>query len=158
MNGVNTPPDSPQVIAPPPFIYLCGLAVGIILHLLKPLPFLPKNVALPLGVAVIVISVVLIAIAFRTLRGAKTNIDVRKPTTSIVSTGPYRFTRNPIYLSMTFFTIGIAIWVNMFWILIMLVPVLFVMQFGVIAREESYLTKKFGEEYVRYKARVHRWM
>ncbi len=150
--------DSPQVIAPPPLIYLSGLAVGITLDLLNPLPFTPDNLALPLGAALIVISIILVVIAIRAFIRAKTNIDVRKPTTSIVSTGPYRFTRNPIYLSMTLFTIGIAIWMNTLWIFITLIPVLLEIQFGVIAREEAYLTKKFGKEYLHYKSKMRRWL
>ena len=150
--------DSPQVIAPPPFIYLGGIMVGFILQLVKPLSFLPKDLALPLGAALMVISIIFVTALFRVLKRAKTNVDVRKPTTSIVSAGPYRFTRNPIYLSMTLFTIGIAIWVNTIWILITLVPVLLVMQFGVISREESYLARKFGEEYLSYKSKVRRWL
>ena len=150
--------DSPQVIAPPLFIYLGGLAIGAILHWFKPLPFLPESLTLSLGVVSIAISVVFVVISFRALKGAKTNIDVRKPTMSIVSTGPYRFTRNPVYLSMTLFIVGVAIWVNTLWILITLVPVLFVMKFSVIAREEAYLTRKFGEEYLRYKSKVRRWL
>lgn len=150
--------DSPGVIAPPPLIYLGGLAVGIVLHWLKPLPFVPENLALLLGVAFILISIALVVTAVRTFIKAKTNIDVRKPTTSIVSTGPYHYTRNPIYLSMALLTIGIGIWVNTIWILVALVPVLLVIQFGVIAREETYLTKKFGEEYLWYKANVRRWL
>lgn len=150
--------DSPQVIAPPPFIYLGGLAVGIILHWLAPMPFLPENFALLTGVALTIISSILVFMAFRALAHAKTNIDVRKPTTSIVATGLYRFTRNPIYFSMTLFILGIAVLLNTLWIPITLVPVLLVIQFGVIAREESYLTKKFGEKYLQYKARVRQWI
>lgn len=158
MNKIISTSDSPQVIAPPPFIYLGGLAVGIILHWLAPMPFLPENFALPLGVTLIIISIILVVMAFRVLAHAKTNIDVRKPTTSIVATGLYRFTRNPIYLSMALFVLGIAVLLNTLWIPIMLVPVLLVIQFGVIAREESYLTKKFGDEYLRYKLKVRRWV
>ncbi|MBI5405665.1 isoprenylcysteine carboxylmethyltransferase family protein [Candidatus Kaiserbacteria bacterium] len=158
MNKTTLTSDSPQVIAPPPFIYLGGLAAGIALHWLKPLPFLPKSLTLPLGVAIIAVSVVLVVLAFRAFIRAKTNIDVRKPTTSVVSTGPYRLTRNPIYLSMTFLVLGIAVWANSLWILVTLVPVLLIMQFGVIVREESYLTKKFGDEYLRYKSKVRRWV
>ena len=150
--------DSPQVIVPPPFIYLGGLVAGIVLHWFKPLSFLPGNLALPLGMIFIVTSVALVVTAMRTFVKAKTNLDPRKPTTSIVSTGPYQFSRNPIYLSMTLLTVGVAIWVNTLWILVMLVPVLLVLQFGVIAREEAYLTKKFGEEYLRYKLKVRRWL
>lgn len=158
MNKTIPIPDSPQVIAPPPFIYLGGLAVGIILHRLAPMLFLPENFALPIGVALIIISSILVVMAFRALAHAKTNIDVRKPTTSIVATGLYRFTRNPIYLSMTLFILGIAVLLNTLWIAITLVPVLFAIQFGVIAREESYLTKKFGDEYLHYKLKVRRWV
>jgi len=158
INKTTSTSDSPQVIAPPPLIYLGGLAVGIILHWINPLPFLQENLTLPLGVSLIIISIILVITAFRAFKKAKTNIDPRKPTTSIVSTGLYRFTRNPIYLSMTLLILGIAIWVNTLWILVMLVPVLLVMQFGVIVREEAYLTKKFGKEYFRYKSRVRQWI
>ena len=99
--------DSPQVIALPPLIYLGGLAAGVVLHLLKPLPFLPENLALPMGVALIVISILLAATAIRGLVRAETNIDVRKPATRIVVGGPYRFTRNPMYLSMALLVLGI---------------------------------------------------
>jgi len=158
MNKITSISDSPQVIAPLPFIYLGGLALGIVLHWLKPMPFLSQNLALPLGITLVVISIMLVITAMRAFVKAKTNIDVRKPTMSIVSTGPYRFSRNPIYLSMTLLTVGIAIWVNILWILLLLVLVLLIMQFGVIAREEAYLTKKFGEEYLRYKSNVRRWL
>ncbi|MDE2173132.1 MAG: isoprenylcysteine carboxylmethyltransferase family protein [Patescibacteria group bacterium] len=158
MNETILTTDSPQIIAPPPLIYLSGLTMGIVLHWIRPLPFLPGNLALPLGVVFVVISIALIVTAMRAFVKAKTNIDPRKSATSIVSTGPYRFSRNPIYLSMTLLTVGIAMWVNTLWILIALVLVLLIMQFGVIAREETYLARKFGEEYLQYKLKVHRWL
>lgn len=150
--------DSPGVVAPPPFIYLGGLVMGTLLHWLKPMSFLPENLTLPLGILVIVSSILLVVSSFREFTKAKTNIDVRKPTTSIVRNGPYRFTRNPIYVSMTLFTVGVAIGMNALWILITLIPVLFIMHVGVIAREEAYLTKKFGNEYLTYKSEVRRWI
>lgn len=155
---IETKIDSPGVIAPPPFIYLGGLAVGGFLHWLKPMPLLSENLTLPFGILIIAVSVLLVISSFREFKKAKTNIDVRKPTTSIVSSGPYRFTRNPIYVSMTLLTLGIALWINTLWILITLIPVLLVMQFGVIVREEAYLTKKFGNEYLAYQSKVHRWI
>ncbi|MBI5620749.1 isoprenylcysteine carboxylmethyltransferase family protein [Candidatus Gottesmanbacteria bacterium] len=158
MKKISLPSDSSQVIAPPPLIYLSGLVVGAILHWLKPLPFLPETLTLPLSTILVVTSIALITTAFRAFRKAKTTIHVHKPTTKIVTTGPYRFSRNPIYLSMTLLTIGIAILVNTLWILVMLIPVLLVMQFGVIAREEAYLTKKFGDEYLHFKSKVRRWL
>ncbi len=158
MEEATSTSDSPRIIAPPPLIYVGGLTIGIILHWLKPLPFVPGNLALPLEAIFIAVSVVLFVTALRTFAKAKTNVDPRKPTTRIVSTGPYRFSRNPIYLSMTLLSVGIALWVNTLWMLIILVPVLLIMQFGVIAREETYLTRKFGEEYLRYTSNVHRWL
>lgn len=158
MEKISQQTDSPQVIAPPPLIYLSGLVVGIVLHWFEPVTFLPDKLALPLGATLVAVSVVLVIVAMRTFVRAGTNIDVRKPTTNIVKTGPYRFTRNPIYLSMTLFVLGITAWLNSLWILITLVPVLFVIGFGVIKREEAYLVKKFGEEYVLYKSKVRRWI
>ncbi len=158
MNKATSTFDSPRVIAPPPLIYLSGLATGIILHWLKPVSFLPENFALPLGVTITAVSIILVTTAMREFIKAKTNIDVRKPTTSIVTDGPYRFTRNPIYLAMTLLVVGIAVWVNTLWVFVTLVPVLLVMRFGVIAREEIYLAKKFGDEYLGYKSKVRRWM
>lgn len=150
--------DSPGVIAPPPLIYLSGLAVGIILQWFKPVAFLSEKFAVPLGVALIIISVALVVTAMHAFVKAKTNIDVRKPTTSIVASGPYRFSRNPIYLSMTLLVLGIATWVNTVWILVTLLPILLIIRLGVIAREEAYLTRKFGEDYLQYKVRVRRWI
>ncbi|TPW16569.1 MAG: hypothetical protein FD130_1006 [Halothiobacillaceae bacterium] len=153
-----TAPDSPQVITLPPFIYLGGLAVGVILHLLKPWPFFPESLAVSSGMVLIVTAILLAITAIRGFIHAATNIDVRKPATCIVVTGPYRFTRNPMYLAMTLLVVGIAIGFNALWILVTLIPTLLVIQFWVIRREEAYLTKKFGEEYLRYKAKVRPWL
>lgn len=150
--------DSPHVVVPPPLIYIGGLFLPLLLHWIKPLEFLPGTFPLFLGITLIVISVIFVATAMRSFIKEKTNIDVRKPTTHIVTTGPYRFTRNPIYLSMTLLVVSIAVWWNELWILVTLMPVLFIIQHGVIKREEAYLTKKFGEEYLNYKSRVRRWI
>ena len=158
MNETVQQSDSPQAITLPPFIYIGGLVAGLFLHWLAPLPFLPERLAWPIGTALIAMSLMLIITAMRALREAKTNVDVRKPTTRIVVGGPYRFSRNPIYLAMTLFSVGVAAFFNELWILFMLVPMLLVLHFGVIVREEAYLTKKFGEEYIRYQANVRRWL
>ncbi len=152
------PPDSPKVILPPPFIYAGGLALGLLLNEIFPFPFLPERFAYPIGAALMAVSLALIAAAARALRNAKTNMDVRRPTTAIVTSGPYRFSRNPIYLSMTLFSFGATSWFNAFWMLLMLIPILALIRFKVIAREEAYLEKKFGEEYRRYRLSVRRWL
>lgn len=92
------------------------------------------------------------------MRRAGTNVDPREPTTAIVTGGPYRFTRNPLYVSMTLMYTGISALANALWPMLLLPGVLAVMNKGVIEREERYLERKFGDEYLRYKAGVRRWV
>ncbi len=81
-----------------------------------------------------------------------------QPTTTIVDSGPYRLTRNPIYLGMMLGLIGVAIALNSLWLLLTLVPFALVIRYGVVAREEAYLERKFGDVYRRYRARIRRWL
>jgi len=150
--------DSPHVIAPPPLIYIGGLILSLLLRYIKPLEFFKSDFLFPLGISLIVISITLIVIAIKFLTKARTNVDVRKPTISIVANGPYRFSRNPIYLSMTLFYLGVTVWLNDLWFFIILIPVVLIIQFGVIKREEIYLQAKFGETYTKYKNSVRRWL
>ena len=89
---------------------------------------------------------------------AETNINPFKPTTSIVSTGPFRFTRNPLYLAMTLIYLGLTLVANTGWCFPLLIPVLLLIHFGVVAREERYLERKFGESYREYRLRVRRYL
>lgn len=94
----------------------------------------------------------------RALTRAGTPVRPNQPTTAIVTDGPYRYTRNPLYLALTGVYTGISLIVNALWPLVLLVAVLFVIQWGVVAREERYLEGKFGESYLAYKRRVRRWL
>ena len=76
---------------------------------------------------------------------------------SIITNGPYRFSRNPIYLSFTLLQLGLGMWANSAWLVGMLIPTLVLMSYGVIAREERYMARKFGDEYLQYKRAVRRW-
>lgn len=149
--------DSPNVIALPPFIFLFGLVVGFVLDWFLPKPFIPESYDLPLGLTVIALGIFLIAWAAQRFADAKTEIDVRKTPTAIVSALPYSLSRNPMYLGMTIIMLGFAIWLNSLWILSMIVFVHFVLHYGVVAREEAYLEKKFGKTYLEYKKKVRRW-
>jgi protein-S-isoprenylcysteine O-methyltransferase Ste14 len=93
-----------------------------------------------------------------TVRRAGTRVEANKPTTTIVTDGPYRFTRNPIYIGMFLGQAGLAIGFDSLWVLVMLMPFYLVIRYGVIAREEDYLDRKFGAAYRVYKARVRRWL
>jgi protein-S-isoprenylcysteine O-methyltransferase Ste14 len=150
--------DAPGVIAPPPLIFLGGLAVGFGLEALLPGSSLPDAVAWILGAVLVVAGVALLA-SFNTAFARKgTAVEPWKPTTAIVSTGPYRLTRNPAYVGMALLYIGIAVLSQALWALLPLPIVVAVIDRGVIAREERYLERKFGQEYLDYKRRVRRWI
>ncbi len=92
------------------------------------------------------------------MHGAGTNISPRKPATTLVDSGPYRFSRNPLYVAMTLLFIGLTLLINSWWGVVLLVPVILLLHFGVVCREERYPERKFGEEYNRYRSRVRRYV
>ena len=151
-------PDTAGVIAPPPLIYLSGWLAGWLLGRIYPLSWLPDALTWPVGGLLMVCGVTCAGFAFRAMRRAQTPVDPYSPSTALVVEGPYRYTRNPLYLALTLFYVALAGLVNSAWPLLLLPLVLLVMQQGVIAREERYLEQKFGEQYVRYKSRVRRWL
>jgi protein-S-isoprenylcysteine O-methyltransferase Ste14 len=142
----------------PPFVYLGSIVLGVLLHLAWPVPLMRRPIGWPIGAAVVLVAVGLFIAAVRTFRGAGTPVPGNLPTTTIVRTGPYRFSRNPIYLAFSLLQAGIALWVGSLWILITLAPALALMSFLVIPREERYLEARFRSEYLPYKASVHRWL
>lgn len=151
--------DNPGVIAPPPLIYAGALVVGLLLHRKLPLRFLPRRWnRFPLSGALIGSAILLLQNAFGQMHQAHTNANPHLPATTVIVEGPYHFTRNPIYLGFTFFYAGIAILVNAFWVILLLPGVLLLMRIGVIDREERYLERKFGDQYLRYKTSVRRWL
>jgi protein-S-isoprenylcysteine O-methyltransferase Ste14 len=151
-------PDNPGVITHPPFLYAGALAVGAVLDELIALPVLAPGAGLVPGVALIVLALALAGWCIGLFVRAGTNVPTNKPVTAIVTDGPYRFSRNPIYVALTALSVGVAVWANSYWMLGLLLPTLVIMNVGVIAREERYLTAKFGDAYLAYKARVRRWL
>jgi len=150
--------DKPGVIAPPPIIYLGGLALAFGLDALWPIAVLPAVVQYTAGLPLIGLGILIIVLAFRRFRRAGTNIEPHKPTTAMVTDGLYGLSRNPIYVALTGIALGIGIAADNAWVLSMLVPTLAIMRTGVIAREERYLEGKFGAAYRQYKAAVRRWL
>ncbi|PSB18939.1 isoprenylcysteine carboxylmethyltransferase family protein [Phormidesmis priestleyi ULC007] len=150
--------DNPGVIAFPPALFAGTLAIGLLLHFIFPATFLPQWIAIASGVVLLVGAALIAISAFRAMRRAQTAVDPSCPTTAIVSDGAFSFSRNPIYLSLTMLYVGIALLFNAFWALLLLLPLIVVVQNGVIKREEHYLEQKFGDEYLRYKASVRRWV
>jgi protein-S-isoprenylcysteine O-methyltransferase Ste14 len=123
-----------------------------------PLPFFPETLAGPVGVPLVVVAIALFSYSVAKFRAAGTPVPARKPTTVIVRTGPYRFSRNPIYLAFSLFQLGIAVWVNSVWLLATVVGAVALIHYVVIPREEKYLERKFGAQYLDYKASVRRWL
>jgi protein-S-isoprenylcysteine O-methyltransferase Ste14 len=150
--------DAPRVVVFPPILFGAALAVGFLLNWLWPVHPLPAVGARVLGVLLLVASGVLAVWAERTMHGAGTNVRPDKPTLTIVTTGPFRYSRNPLYIASTGFVMAVTLFFNALWPLVLLVPVLVVVRYGVVGREERYLEAKFGDSYRAYKAQVRRWI
>jgi protein-S-isoprenylcysteine O-methyltransferase Ste14 len=118
----------------------------------------PRFFGAPIGAVLTLVAIALFLFAVRILRSAGTPIPGNRPTTTIVRTGPYRFSRNPIYLAFSLLQLALAFWVNSLGLLIMLIPAVALMSLVVIPREERYLEARFPSEYVPYKAFVRRWL
>jgi protein-S-isoprenylcysteine O-methyltransferase Ste14 len=153
--------DNAGVIAHPPVIYLAGLIVGCVLEFVLPLgqgAFTGAALQIAAGVAMAVAGAGLLLVAARRFISAGTNIPTNLPSTALVTHGVYAWSRNPIYLALTGIYAGLAIAGALWWALIILPAVLVIMRIGVIAREEAYLTGKFGDAYTDYCKRVRRWI
>jgi protein-S-isoprenylcysteine O-methyltransferase Ste14 len=165
MSGVDKTPSKDRnnadggvvALVRPPIVYLVAIALGLGLEAVWPTRPLPGGLE-PVGLVLVLLSVALFVLAIRELRAVRTTFRTRQPTTTIVTTGPYRLSRNPIYLAFTLLQLGIGLWQDSAWVLGLLAPALAVVSIGTIAREERYLEAKFGGEYRSYCAAVRRWL
>jgi protein-S-isoprenylcysteine O-methyltransferase Ste14 len=154
--------DNPGVIARPPLIYLGFLVAGIILDRAGP----AVSSAQPFGgsgrffvaAILLVIGIAMLRSAMARFRAAGTNVPTPMPSLALVTNGLYAFSRNPIYISLTTIYLGLAVAADSVWSVILLVPILMLIRYGVIAREERYLARKFNGAYVDYRNRVRRWI
>ena len=152
------PQDNAGVVAPAPVIYGAAFALGLAAEYTLPTVALSRTVLPWLGVLIVMLSIPIVVSAFKALARARTAFDARKPTSTIVSDGAFHYSRNPTYLSLTLLYVGLSLLVGSPWVLFMAVPAVALTQWGVIVREERYLEAKFGEEYLRYKAKVRQWI
>ena len=132
----------------PPLVYLGAVVTGLVVEGVRPLPFLPGMLAASLGSLSVVVAVALFSYSVGTFRAAGTPVPGNKPTTLIVRTGPYRFSRNPIYLAFSLLLLGIALLVDSLWLIATLIAAIAVMAYVVIPREERYLEGRFGAAYL----------
>ncbi len=154
----NTDTDHSNAIVIPPLLYLGFFALGSLLDFFLPQPLLPDLPQYLVGGGMIACSLVIITLVLPRFRKSETTFSVHGPSTSIITTGPYRFSRNPAYVSLTLLYLGLAVVIDSIWIAGLVVPVLVILRFGVIAREEKYLERKFGADYLDYKNSVRRWL
>src|SRR5881296_1239027 len=152
--------DTSGVGFPPPLLYAGGFAVGYGAHRLLPIRLWPTPTTLEsvLGWGLLVAGVLLAASAAYLFRRAGTTPNPTKPTSALVIWGPYRFTRNPMYVGMATLYVGGTLLLNDLWPLALLPVVIALVQRRVIAKEEAYLERTFGDVYRAYKARVRRWI
>jgi protein-S-isoprenylcysteine O-methyltransferase Ste14 len=155
---MNTSADNPGVVARPPLLFGAALLVALVLRWFWPMPLVSHRAARWPGLALVVLGVGIAIWGRRTMLAARTNVDPSLPTTAIVVSGPFRFSRNPLYLALTLVYVGLTLACNSWWGIVVLVPLLLVMHLGVVRREERYLEQKFGEIYRRYRANVRRYL
>jgi protein-S-isoprenylcysteine O-methyltransferase Ste14 len=150
--------DAAGARVPAPLLFAGLFAAGLALNAALPHPRFPAA-ARDLGWALAAVGLGAIGVpGFRALRRAGTSPDPRRPTTALVTEGPYRYTRHPLYLSMATIYAGGALGVNSFWTLALLAAAVVLIDRGPMVREERYLEQKFGDAYRAYKARVRRWV
>jgi protein-S-isoprenylcysteine O-methyltransferase Ste14 len=155
-------PDTPGMVVRPPILYLGTLIAGLVVDAIWPAALFggamsaaPRTMV---GLLMFATGVAVVSSAIRRLARAGTGVRAHQTTTIIVSDGVYAYSRNPIYVGLTMIYLGIAVAADNLWLVILLIPVLTVLRYGVIAREERYLERKFGGQYLAYKARVRRWV
>ena len=141
----------------PPIVFLSAILVGVALNDACPLPFVPSTLGL-VGPFVSLCAVLLFVLSIREFRTAGTPVRGTERTTMIVRTGPYRFSRNPIYLSFILLLLGLAAWLDNLWLFLTLIPATAFIVVVVIPREERFLERHFHEQYSVYKATVRRWL
>ncbi len=143
---------------PPPLLYLGALVVGLLLSAFVPTPVLSGAPASAAGLILILAGIVVMATAFAAMRRAGESPSPMAPTHSLVTGGPFQYTRNPIYVAFTLIYAGVAVALSSAWALVLLLVVLVIMDRNIIVSEERYLQGRLGDSYAQYRARVRRWL
>ncbi len=149
--------ETAGVVAPPPLIHGAGLVAGLLLSAAAPVARVPAPLR-AVGALSLLVGSGFIGLSLREMRRARTSVSPYQPTDALVEAGPYRLSRNPIYVGFALIHAGVALLTGAVWALVTLVPAVTVIRFGVIAREERYLRRRLGRPYEEYAARVRRWL
>lgn len=155
-------PDKPGVLVRPPLLFAGSAIAGWILDRVLPLNFLQTfgvtGWQFWLGLVILVFGLVLGLAAIMAFRLGRTNIHPHLPSLNVITDGPYKFTRNPMYVGALLGLLGLCMAASMEWLLVLLPAIAALLHFGVVLREELYLTAKFGALYTDYLARTKRWI
>ncbi|CDX21812.1 Protein-S-isoprenylcysteineO-methyltransferase [Mesorhizobium sp. ORS 3324] len=155
--AMNEEKDNPGVAVFPPLLFLVALILMLALRYALPLAIGGRPLTMVLGIVLAALAIALIAWGRMTMQRGGTNIDPTMPTLTIVTGGPFRFVRNPLYVGLMGLLLGIGLIFDTWWGVLAVVPVFLILHFGVVLREEAYLERKFGESYRAYKAGVRRY-
>ncbi len=150
--------ETPGVVARPPVMYAIAFVIVCLLRWMNPLPIFVDNIALWPGVAMTLIGSAAIIWGRMAMERAGTNIDPARPTHALITSGLFSHSRNPLYLALTLMFLGFTLICDTWWGFVALLPLLIVMHFGVVLREERYLERKFGAAYREYCSRVRRYV
>jgi protein-S-isoprenylcysteine O-methyltransferase Ste14 len=143
---------------PPPLIFLVCMLITYGVHHFYPIGIGTTSVLKYIGAAVTLFGFSLVVLVSRSFKRVETNIEPWKPTTTIVSTGVFAYSRNPVYAAFCIISVGVGIFLNSIWVLLSVIPSGVLVYYIAIKKEESYLEEKFGEEYIQYKSKVRRWL
>jgi protein-S-isoprenylcysteine O-methyltransferase Ste14 len=150
--------DSPGVRIPPPVLYIAAFLVGLTLQGRFPLPFLARPVALSLGGVIAAFGALCIATSIPAMLHGHGTLNTAGPSAALVMSGPYRYSRNPMYLGLALLFIGLAVIFAVVWALLFVIPLILYTQARVIMPEERYLQRAFGDDYRVYSSHVRRWL
>jgi protein-S-isoprenylcysteine O-methyltransferase Ste14 len=150
--------DRPGVVILPPVLMVLSLLVALALHRFWPLPIGMRPLAITIGVVLSALGIGSAAWGRITLVKGGTNVSPLKAATAIVAGGPYRFTRNPLYVGVMSLFAGLSLLIGTWWGFVILIPAFLILHYGVVLREERYLERKFGEAYLSYKRTVRRYL
>jgi len=148
--------NNPGVRFPPPLVYLAAVLIGAAFDRFIPVHLFPAGLTGWLGGSLVLIALTISVLSFREFIKARTSIRPDRSASALVTTGPFRYSRNPMYLALTMLQLGVGIWMNSVWVVVLLMPVIALIRWCVIEPEERYLIGRFGQVYLDYQAKVRR--
>ena len=151
--------QTPGIRLMPPLVYAVSLFIGLSIEQLLPVVSIPWTWRAGPAVVLIALAGSFIAPTVMRFRKADTPFsDFSKPATTLITDGPYRYSRNPAYLALTLLYLEVGVLFSSAWVCVLVVPALLIINIAVVRKEEQYLESQFGEEYLRYKTAVRRWL